>query len=200
MRWVSQGLKPVLPADRSSQLLPWLYRPVARCGAGWRGQNEHSREIVQWPLSAERHRLGGSSVEKARGLLAGEGDRPRPVLPHLFPESRDVDWKSEGLMIHARAKFAQIGEANSDLQQRWKLMRFVSSRRDADLMDRAPKAIAGMRVVMTQIGRPLAGGGADEDKAETGLQLVGEFFQYVRAFFVRRNRNGRLRFATPPTG
>lgn len=62
-------------------------------------------------------------------------------------------------------------------------MRFVSSRRDANLMDRAPKAIAGMRLVMAQVGRPLAGGGADEDQSQTILQLVGKFFQLVRAFF-----------------
>ena len=73
-------------------------------------------------------------------------------------------------------------------------MRFVSPRRDADLMDRAPEAIAGMRVVMAQLGRPLAGGGADEDEAETVLQLVGKFFQRVRAFVVRRNGNGGLSF------
>jgi len=61
-------------------------------------------------------------------------------------------------------------------------MRFVSSRRDADLMDRAPEAIAGMRIVMAQVGRPLSGGGADEDQFQTILQLVGKFFQRDRAF------------------
>jgi hypothetical protein len=44
-------------------------------------------------------------------------------------------------------------------------MRFISARRDADLVDRAPKAIAGMRIVMTYVGGSLAGGGADEDEA-----------------------------------
>jgi hypothetical protein len=31
-------------------------------------------------------------------------------------------------------------------------MRFISARRDADFVDGAPKAIAGMRVVMTDVG------------------------------------------------
>jgi hypothetical protein len=50
-------------------------------------------------------------------------------------------------MVHSRAEFAKIGEANTDFQQRLKFMRLVSARRYADLVDRAPKAIAGMRVV-----------------------------------------------------
>lgn len=186
--------------DQIRQFLPWLDRPVARCGTGWRGQHEHSREVLQRRLLAQRYRLGGSSVKKACGLLAGEGDRRGPVLPHLFPESRNVDWEGEGLTIHARARFAQIGEANSGFQQRPKLMRLVSARRDADLMDRAPKAIAGMRIVMAQVGRPLSGSGADEHQSQTILQLVGKSFQLVRAFFVRRNGNGGLCFVNPPDG
>jgi hypothetical protein len=47
-------------------------------------------------------------------------------------------------------------------------------------MERAPEAIAGMGVVMTEIGGPLSGGGADEDEAEVRLKLVGEFVQRVR--------------------
>jgi hypothetical protein len=31
-------------------------------------------------------------------------------------------------------------------------------------------------------GRPLARGGADEDEAEVGLKLVGEFFQECEPF------------------
>jgi len=44
-------------------------------------------------------------------------------------------------------------------------MRFVSARRDADLMDGAPEAIAGTGVVMACLGGALSGGGADEDEA-----------------------------------
>ncbi len=61
-------------------------------------------------------------------------------------------------------------------------MRRVSARRDADLMDRAPEAIAGMRVVMAEVGRPLARRGANEDEAEVGLELVGQFFQRGQSF------------------
>ena len=68
-------------------------------------------------------------------------------------------------MVHSRTDFAHIGEANAEFQQAWKFMRLIPARRDADLVDRAPKAIAGMRVVVTYIGGSLAGGGADKDEA-----------------------------------
>jgi hypothetical protein len=41
-------------------------------------------------------------------------------------------------------------------------------------MDRAPEAVAGMGVVVPELGRARAGGGADEDEAEVGAELVGE--------------------------
>jgi hypothetical protein len=63
-------------------------------------------------------------------------------------------------------------------------MRLVSARRDADLVNRAPKAIAGMRVVMAQIGRPLSGSGADEDQPKMFPKLVRKFFQRARTLFV----------------
>ncbi len=68
-------------------------------------------------------------------------------------------------MVHARTDLAHIGKANAEFQQAWKFMRLISARRDADLVDRAPKAIAGMRVVMTDVGGSLAGSGADEDQS-----------------------------------
>ena len=78
-------------------------------------------------------------------------------------------------MVHSRAGLAHIGEANAEFQQARKFMRFISARRDVDLVDRAPKAIAGMRVVMTHIGGSLAGGGADEGpgagEAEVGQEV-----------------------------
>ena len=68
-------------------------------------------------------------------------------------------------MVHSRTDFAHVGETNAALQQARKFMRFISARRDADLVDRAPEAIAGMRVVMAFVGGSLAGGGADEDQS-----------------------------------
>ena len=56
-------------------------------------------------------------------------------------------------------------------------MRLVAARCDADLVERAPKAIAATRVVMAQIGGALSGGGADEYEAEARLKLVGKLFQ-----------------------
>jgi hypothetical protein len=55
-------------------------------------------------------------------------------------------------MVHSRTDFAHIGEANAEFQQARKFMRLISARRYADLVDRAPEAIAGMRVVMTYVG------------------------------------------------
>jgi len=85
-------------------------------------------------------------------------------------------------MVHPRAGLAHIGEANAELQKSWKFVRFKSARRDADLVDRAPKAIAGMRVVVTYVGGSLAGSGADEDQAQTILKLVRKFFHRVGLF------------------
>jgi len=55
-------------------------------------------------------------------------------------------------MVHSRTALAHIGEANAELQQAWKFMRLISARRNADFVDRAPKAIAGMRIVVTCVG------------------------------------------------
>lgn len=41
-------------------------------------------------------------------------------------------------------------------------------------MDRAPETVAGMGVVVPELGRARAGGGADEDETEVGAELVGE--------------------------
>jgi hypothetical protein len=41
-------------------------------------------------------------------------------------------------------------------------------------MDRAPEAVAGMGVVVPELGRTRRGGRADEDEAEVGTELVGE--------------------------
>ena len=85
-------------------------------------------------------------------------------------------------MVHSRAELAKIGEANAEFQQFAKFMRRVSARRDADLMDRAPEAIAGMRIVMAGVGGPPARGGADEDQSQMLGKLVGKFFQRRRLF------------------
>jgi hypothetical protein len=67
-------------------------------------------------------------------------------------------------MVHSCAKLAKIGEPNAEFQQRRKFPRLVSAGRYADLVDRAPKAVSRMRVVMAGVGRPLARGGADKDQ------------------------------------
>ena len=54
-------------------------------------------------------------------------------------------------MVHAGAGLAQIGEADAKLQQFRKFLRRITAQRDAGLMQRAPEAIAGMRVVMADV-------------------------------------------------
>jgi hypothetical protein len=85
-------------------------------------------------------------------------------------------------MIHSRAELAKIGEADAEFQQFRKFKRRVLARRYADLVDRAPEAITGMRIVMAEISGALASGSTDEDEAEMVLELVGEFFQRVSTF------------------
>jgi hypothetical protein len=156
------------------QLLPRLQRPRARGGAGGRGEHEDFGKIIQQWLPADRNARRRPPIKQARGLLAGEGDRPRPIAPHLLDEPSDIDARLQRLMVHARAKLAHVGEADAEVEQRREFMRPIEPRRDADRMDRAPEAVSRMRVVMAEVSRPLAGGGADEDEAEVGLELVGE--------------------------
>ena len=96
-------------------------------------------------------------------------------------------------MVHSRADLAHIGEANAEFQQAWKFMRLVSARRDADLVDRAPKAIAGMGVVMAFVGRPPTGSGADEHQSQMILKLVRKVFHRLRPF--RQSGECRIRIA-----
>ena len=77
-------------------------------------------------------------------------------------------------MIHPGARLGEIGEADPEFEQACELARLIPPRRDAGLMDRAPEAVAGMGVVMPELGRARAGRGADEDEAEIGTELVGE--------------------------
>ena len=51
--------------------------------------------------------------------------------------------KGEGLMVHARAELAKIGEADAEFQQLRKFMRLVSARRDADLVGVRQKRLPG---------------------------------------------------------
>ena len=55
-------------------------------------------------------------------------------------------------MVHSRAELADIGETDAEAQEGRKFMRLKSARRDADLVQRAPEAVAGMRVVVADVG------------------------------------------------
>ena len=85
-------------------------------------------------------------------------------------------------MVHSRAELAKVGEADAEFQQRMKFVRLVPARRDADLVDRTPKAIAAPRIVMAQVGGPLSGGSADEDQPKMFSKLIRKSFHPVRPF------------------
>ena len=91
-------------------------------------------------------------------------------------------------MVHSRTEFTHVGEANAEFQEFAKFMRLVSARRYADIVQRAPKSIAGMRVVMAQVGGPLARGGADEDQSQLFPKLVRKLFHRVCPFGQSRVR------------
>jgi hypothetical protein len=55
-------------------------------------------------------------------------------------------------MVHSRAGFAHIGEADVKLEQGREFMRLVAARRKADRVDRTPEAVSRMRVVMAGVG------------------------------------------------
>lgn len=139
-----------------------------------RGEHEYLRETFIARLPPQRNPARRPAVKQARSLLARERNRPRPVFLDLGPEPRHVDRLSRDLVIHSGARLGQIGEADAELDQRRKLARLIAPRRDAGLMDRAPEAVAGMGVVVPELGRARAGSGADEDEAEVGKELVGE--------------------------
>jgi hypothetical protein len=77
-------------------------------------------------------------------------------------------------VIHPGAGLGEIGEADAERDQRRKLARLIPPRRDPGLMDRAPEAVAGMGVIVSEFSRARRGGGADEDEAEVGAEKVGE--------------------------
>jgi len=103
------------------------------------------------------------------------------MAQHLLTKCRDVDWKGKRDAIHARAGLAHVGEADVDIPQACKLMRLVLARCESDLMDRAPEAVAGMRIIMAFVGRPLTSSGADEDQFQVIPKQVGKPFVEVRA-------------------
>jgi len=148
--------------------------PGRRTGRRW--QNEYLRPApIRW-LLPQRNHIRRLAIEQARRLLARERNRPRPILFDLGPEPRHVDRCGLDLVIHPGARLGQIGKADPELQQRRELARLIAARRDPGLVERAPKAVAGMGVVVPDFSGARAGGGADEDEAEARAELVGEAF------------------------
>lgn len=102
------------------------------------------------------------------------------MLLDLLSESRYVDRLRRDLVIHPRARLAEIGEADAERDQRRELARLIAARRDPGLMERAPEAVAGVGIVVPECGRARRGGGADEDEAEVGTEEVREAVGRVR--------------------
>lgn len=156
------------------QLPPRLQRPTPRRSTRRRGQHEYLRPAsIRW-LPPQRNPARRPRIKQARRFLARERNRPRPILFDLGSESRHVDRLRRDLMIHPGPRLGEIGEADPELNQRRELARLIAPRRDPGLMDRAPEAVAGMGIVVPEFSRARRGGGADEDEAEVGTELVGE--------------------------
>lgn len=147
---------------------------MPRRRTGRRRQHEYLRPAPITRLPPQRNPARRPAIEQARRLLARERNRPRPIFFDLGPEPRHIDRLTRDLAIHPGARLGEIGEANPEFDQRGELARLIPPRRDPGLMDRAPEAVAGMGVVVPELGRPRAGGGADEDEAKVGTELVGE--------------------------
>lgn len=142
--------------------------------AGRRGQHEYLRQTLIPLLPPQRNSTRRPAVKQARRLLARERNRPRAKLFDLGFEPRHIDGLSRDLVIHPRPRLGEIGEADPKLKQRRELARLIAPRRDASLMDRAPETVAGMGVVVPELGRARRGGSADEDEEEVGAELVGK--------------------------
>ena len=101
------------------------------------------------------------------------------MRPDLRRKASDVEGLPFDLVIHPSAGLRQIRKTDAEFEQRDKLVRLISSRRDPGLVQRAPEAVAGMRVVVPEFGGTRARGGADEDDAKAGAKLVGEAVQLL---------------------
>ena len=75
-------------------------------------------------------------------------------------------------MVHPRAGFGKIGETDAQFEQRSEFVWLMSPGGDPDLMQRAPEAVAGMRVVVADTGGSRAGRRANEDEAKVGTELI----------------------------
>lgn len=123
---------------------------------------------------AERQRTGRLAVKQARSLLARECNRSGLPGLHLRLEACDVEGLPRNLVVHPRAGFREISEADAPFEQGGELAWLMPPGGDPDLVQGAPEAIARMGVVVPHAGGSCAGGGADEDEAEVGAELVGE--------------------------
>ena len=86
------------------------------------------------------------------------------MTSYLLAETGNVDGEIESRVVHSRTSLAHVGETNAEVQQARKFVRLILAGRYSDLVDRAPKAIAWMGVIMADVGRPLSSSGADEDQ------------------------------------
>ena len=74
------------------------------------------------------------------------------MTSYLLVESRDVDGKIESRVVHSCTGLAHVGETNAEVQQASKFMRLILAWRYPDLVDGAPKAIAGVGVIVAYVG------------------------------------------------
>ena len=74
------------------------------------------------------------------------------MTQYLLAETGNVDREIEGRVVHSCTGLAHVGETNAEVQQASKFMRLILAWRYPDLVDGAPKAIAGMGVIVAYVG------------------------------------------------
>ena len=74
------------------------------------------------------------------------------MTQYLFAETGNVDREIESRVVHSCTGLAHVGETNAEVQQASKFVRLILAWRYPDLVDGAPKAIAGMSIIMTDVG------------------------------------------------
>ena len=160
--------------DPLGEFVPRLQCPMPGGRTGWRRQYKDGGKAVHRRLFAERQCAGRPIVKQTRGFLARECNCSGVIGSYLCLEACDVERLPGDLMVHPRAGFRKIGEADARFEQRCELARLMTPRRDPDLMQCAPEAVAGMSVVVPDTGGASAGRRANEDEAEVGAKLIGQ--------------------------
>lgn len=103
-------------------------------------------------------------------FLAGEGKVLRPMAFETRPEPVNVKFSRRKRGILPGGGFGEIGQADSEGQQKPVLIGCEEAGREPDLVQGAPEAVAQLRI----IGLPGGGGEAGAGAAEDDPKAIGK--------------------------